>query len=55
MPTNLQKKVGEYIDYLKKESKKSSKGNTRIAGLASGMIKMNDNFDDPIEGFEEYM
>ena len=55
LPGNLQKKVAEYIDFLREEAHKSSKGKARIAGLATGMIKMKDNFDDPVEGFEEYM
>jgi hypothetical protein len=27
----------------------------RISGKAKGLIEMKDNFDDPIEGFNEYL
>ena len=53
--TELQKKVAEYIDFLKFRAKKSSKRNKKIAGLATGLISMKSNFDDPIEDFEDYM
>ena len=32
---------------------KSGKG--RVIGSARGLIKISDDFDDPIEGFEPYM
>lgn len=54
LPNELQKKVAEYISFLKFQSQKSSKKG-RIAGLAKGMISMKDNFDDPIEDFQDYM
>lgn len=55
LPRDLQKKVGAYTDSLISQSKKSRVDNGRIAGLAKGMIKMYDNFDDPIEDFQGYM
>jgi hypothetical protein len=27
----------------------------RLAGQAKGLISLKENFDDPIEGFKEYM
>ena len=36
-------------------TKKSLKFKKRIAGQAKGLISMKDNYDDPIEGFKEYM
>lgn len=54
LPNELQKKVAEYISFLKFQSQKPSKKG-RIPGLAKGMISMKDNFDDPIEDFQDYM
>ena len=55
LSNELQKKVAEYISFLKYQSQKSSKKKGRIAGLAKGMISMKDDFDDPIEDFQDYM
>ncbi|RZJ51568.1 MAG: DUF2281 domain-containing protein [Flavobacterium sp.] len=54
LPQSLKKKVSDYIDMLK-EKKLSINNVKRKAGLAKGMIKIKDNFDDPIDGFEDYM
>ena len=54
----LKKEVEDFMDFLrlraKKESSKQIKP-SRKAGLAKGLIRMKDNFDDPIEGFNEYV
>ena len=56
LPLNLKNEVEDFIDFLKYKSlKKSFKLNKRIAGQAKGLIAMKDNFDDPIDGFKEYM
>jgi hypothetical protein len=56
LPLNLKNEVSDYIDFLKfKSVKKTLKTKKRIAGQAKGLISMKDNFDDPIEGFIEYM
>jgi hypothetical protein len=56
LPVNLKNDVSDYIDFIKyKSAKKSLKKEKRIAGQAKGMISMKNNFEDPIEGFNEYM
>jgi len=55
LPNDLQKKVAEYISFLKYQAKKPSKQKGRTSGLAKGMISMKDNFNDPIEDFQDYM
>jgi len=56
LPVNLKNDVSDYIDFIKyKSEKKSLKKEKRIAGQAKGMISMKNNFEDPIEGFNEYM
>lgn len=56
LPTNLKNEVADFIDFMKyKSDKKSFKVKRRLAGQAKGLISMKENFDDPIEGFKEYM
>lgn len=56
LPTNLKNEVADFIDFMKyKSDKKSFRIKKRLAGQAKGLISMKDNFDDPIEGFKEYM
>lgn len=56
LPSNLKSEVADFIDFLKYKSKNTDKKNIkRIPGKAKGLIKMKDNFDDPIEGFNDYL
>ncbi len=56
LPIKLQYEVSEFIDFLKYKSKKQSHDKPiRISGKAKGLIKLKENFDDPIEGFNEYI
>ncbi len=56
LPLNLKNEVSDYIDFIKfKSVRESLKIKKRIAGQAKGLISMKDDFDDPIEGFKEYM
>lgn len=56
LPSNLKSEVADFIDFLKYKSKKNDNKNTkRLSGKAKGLIKMKENFDDPIEGFNDYL
>ena len=55
LPLNLKSEVSDFIDFLKNKSMKSDNSKKRKAGKAKGLITMMDNFDDPIDGFKEYM
>ena len=56
LPSNLKSEVSDFIDYLVYKSKRNSKNkSSRIPSKAKGLIKMKENFDDPIEGFNEYL
>jgi hypothetical protein len=56
LPSNLKSEVADFIDFLKYKSKKpDNKNSKRISGKAKGLIKMKDNFDEPIEGFNDYL
>ncbi len=52
LPDSLKKKASDFINALLKDSKPKTKA--RVPGKAKGLVIMKDNFDDPIEGFEEY-
>ena len=55
LPSNLKQEVSNYIDFMKfKSVKNSMKLKKRILGQAKGLIPMKENFEDPIEGFNEY-
>ena len=49
-----QQAVEAYVDQLTATQDKGSKPMTRKAGLAKGMITMADDFDAPLEDFEDY-
>ena len=55
LPTDLKKEAADFIEFLKYKSRKQTKLKKRQAGLAKGLIKMKDDFDEPLEDFEEYM
>lgn len=53
LPPELQKEIGLYVQQLLKKSEKKTSQRGGYGSL-KGMIKMKDNFDDPIPGFESY-
>jgi hypothetical protein len=56
LPLNLKKEAEDFIDFLKQKAKKEpSAVHIRKAGLAKDLIRMKDNFEEPIEGFEPYI
>ena len=56
LPPNLRKEVEDFVDFLNSKIKKERVKKPKIEfGLAKGLIKMKENFDDPIEDFKEYM
>jgi len=54
LPSNLKQEVEDFIDFLwlKVKTEQPSEPKKRIPGLVKGLIKMKENFDDPIEGYE---
>ena len=52
LPSHLKNEVSDFIEFLNHKSKRQNKEKVkRIPGKAKGMIRMKDNFDEPIEGF----
>lgn len=58
VPPAYQQEIADFVDFLiEKKIKEPSKKPDRSAllGIFKGKIKVLDNFDDPIEGLEDYM
>lgn len=57
LPDHLKAEVMSFVEYLEHKAQKteSAKTTKRQAGLAKGMIKMRDDFDEPLDDFKEYM
>lgn len=54
LPEEMKKEVSDFIDFLLSRKKKT-KPKKPIFGCASGQIKMTDDFDAPLEDFNNYM
>lgn len=54
LPKALQEQVSDYIEFLLQKSQKETAAK-RKPGLAKGMVKMSDDFDEPLNDFNEYM
>lgn len=55
LPESLKKEVIEFIDSLASKKKSYHSKKERIPGLASGLIFIKDDFDEPLEDFKDYM
>ncbi len=55
LPRDMKRALEEYLAFLHKKSETRKKAQNRTPGLAKGLISMRNNFDEPIEGFENYM
>ena len=57
LPENLKKEADDFINYLKAKSEHSfsSEKRNRRAGLAKGLVKLHDDFDEPLDDFTDYM
>jgi hypothetical protein len=53
LPDELKKEADDFLEYLKMKVDEDT--NIKKAGLAKGLIEMKENFDEPLEDFEEYM
>jgi hypothetical protein len=55
LPINLRQEVADFVDFLKTKKVKKTKNKFREFGFAKGKIKLSDDFDEPLELFQEYM
>lgn len=55
LPKNLRNEVADFIDFLKKKYKITAKVKNREFGFAKGKIVISDDFDAPLDEFNNYM
>ena len=55
MPKTLRDQVGDFVEFLKNKSKPKSTLKTREFGYAKGKIKLSDDFDAPLDEFNNYV
>ncbi len=55
LPENVKSEVSDFIDFLLHKTKHQPSKKKPKFGSAKGMLKMKENFDDPIDDFKAYM
>lgn len=55
LPEELKKEADDFVDFLKTKIDKKNQSKPREPGLAKGLIKMNEDFDEPLDDFEDYI
>ena len=56
LPDDLKNEVDSFVDYLKTKTQREEQNKVpRKAGLAKGLIRMKEDFDEPLDDFKEYM
>ncbi|PMD96651.1 hypothetical protein BWI97_10775 [Siphonobacter sp. BAB-5405] len=50
----LQQEVEHFVQFLKTKMDRESTLNEREYGYAKGKVHLSNDFDDPLEAFEEY-
>ncbi len=55
LPDELRKEVQNFIQFLKSKTPKTQPPKERKFGAAKGFFKMQDDFNEPLEDFKEYM
>ncbi len=54
LPAELKDQVKDFIKFLKTKAKQGSTLKKRKFGAAKGFFKINPDFDEPLEDFNEY-
>jgi hypothetical protein len=55
LPKTLRDEVANFVEFLKKKSKAKSALKTREFGYAKGKIVLSEDFDAPLNEFDNYM
>lgn len=55
LPNNLKQQVSDFIDFLLEKSSTEHKNIAPRPGSAKGKIRMSPDFDEPLDGFKDYM
>ena len=55
LPPDLKKEVGDFIEFLKTKARKQAVQKQRTFGSAKNFFKINDDFDEPLADFKDYI
>ncbi len=55
LPENKKEEVLDFVDFMLTRIELKSLKRKPVFGSGIGMLKLKDNFDDPIDDFKEYM
>lgn len=55
LPPELKTEVNNFIDFLIEKTKKNKEKITPKFGSAKGKIRMSEDFDKPLDSFNDYM
>ncbi|SER73570.1 type II toxin-antitoxin system VapB family antitoxin [Pedobacter rhizosphaerae] len=55
LPSDLKKQVSDFVSSLRKKSGEGKKQKERHFGYAKGFFQINDDFDEPLDDFKDYM
>jgi|AntRauTorcE11897_2_1112592.scaffolds.fasta_scaffold15051_2 hypothetical protein len=54
LPDELKDEADDFLEFLKTKMEKNKESNVKKAGLAKGLIEMKQDFDEPLNDFEDY-
>ena len=54
LPNSLRKEVADFVAFFKTKNKRKATVKSRKFGYAKGKIKLSNDFDEPLDIFEEY-
>lgn len=55
LPEELKKEADDFVDFLKTKIDKKNQSQPRKPGLAKDLIKMKEDFDEPLDDFKDYI
>ncbi len=55
LPTELQQEVVDFVEFLKIKYQQKQPLKEREFGFAKGKVKLNEDFDSPLDEFKDYM
>ncbi len=55
LPDELKQEADDFVEFLKTKVKDKKTSKTKKAGLAKGLIEMQEDFDEPLDDFEPYI
>jgi len=54
LPDDFKKEAHDFVEFLKTKMVNKEGSKKREAGLAKGLIEMSEDFDDPLDDFNDY-